>query len=64
MLFRRWGLGGTGDLGVDNRVGDSMGSCILVDILSDGGWGWWVVVLEGGGGGLCNLLVLVVRHVD
>ena len=41
-----------------------MGSCILVDILSDVGRGWWLVVLEGGGGGLFNLLVLVVRHVD
>ena len=51
-------------MGGDNCVVDSMGSCILVDILSDGGWGWWVVVLEGGGGGLCNLLVLIVRHVD
>ena len=51
-------------MGGDNCVGDSMGCCILVDILSDGGWGWWVGVLEGGGGGLCNWVVLVVGHVD
>ena len=51
-------------MGGDNCVGDSMGSCILVDILSDGGWGWWVGVLEGGGGGLCSWVVLVVGHVD
>ena len=47
LLYRRWGLGGTGYLGGDNCVGDSMGSCILVDILSDGGWGCWRVVVVG-----------------
>ena len=52
LLYRRWGLGGTWYLGGDICVGDSGGSCILVDILvmvdgvvvgGVGGWWWWVV---------------------
>ena len=55
-------------MGGDICVGDSGGSCILVDILvmMDGGGGWrcWRVVLVGCVGGLCNWVVLVVGHVD
>ena len=44
-------MGGTGYLGGDICVGDSGGSCILVDILvmmdGGGGWGCWRVVLVG-----------------